>query len=70
MELFCRFEGGASDPERVMDLTRGHFDANLNGCVRNVVVMGQDVDPAEAAENAVSGMNVHDCSESDDDATD
>ena len=49
-----------------MDLTRGHFDSNLFGCVRSVVVMGQDIDPAEARETtaaAVSGMNVYDCSE-------
>ena len=45
------------------DLTRGHFDSNLVGCVRNVVVMGQSVDPSEKEDRAVSGMNVHNCSE-------
>ena len=50
------------------DLTRGHFDSNLVGCVRSVVVMGQDIDPAArdttvAGEHGVSGMNVYDCSE-------
>ena len=45
------------------DLTRGHFDSNLVGCVRSVVVMGQDIDPAARETTAVSGMNVYDCSE-------
>ena len=46
------------------DLTRGHFDSNLVGCVRSVVVMGLDIDPAERETTAaVSGMNVYDCSE-------
>ena len=44
------------------DLTRGHFDSNLVGCVRNVVVMGQSVD-SSAGDHMVSGMNVYDCSE-------
>ena len=45
------------------DLTRGHFDSNLIGCVRNVIVMGQSVDPTEKGDHVVSGMNVYDCSE-------
>ena len=59
------FQGGAEDPEGVRDLTRGHFDSNLIGCVRNVVVMGQSVDSSAAAagDHMVSGMNVYDCSE-------
>ena len=59
-------KGGAEDPESVRDLTRGHFDSNLVGCVRSVVVMGQSVDPSAAAGEtaaAVSGMNVYDCSD-------
>ena len=60
---FNSLKGGAEDPEGVRDLTRGHFDSNLVGCVRNVVVMGQSVDPSEKEDRAVSGMNVHDCSE-------
>ena len=58
-------KGGAEDPEGVRDLTRGHFDSNLVGCVRNVVVMEQSVDPTAAAkgDHAVSGMNVYDCSQ-------
>ena len=47
------------------DLTRGHFDSNLVGCVRNVVVMGESVDSSAAAagDHMVSGMNVYDCSQ-------
>ena len=46
------------------DLTRGHFDSNLIGCVRNVVVMGESVDPTmNKGDHVVSGMNVHDCSD-------
>ena len=56
------FQGGAEDSEGVRDLTRGHFDSNLVGCVRNVVVMGQSVD-SSAGDHMVSGMNVYDCSE-------
>ena len=60
------FKGGAEDPEGVRDLTRGHFDSNLVGCVRNVIVMGQSVDQTAAAakgDHVVSGMNVYDCSQ-------
>ena len=62
---FNSLKGGAEDPEGVRDLTRGHFDSNLVGCVRNVVVMGESVDPTAAAkgDRAVSGMNVHECSD-------
>ena len=60
---FNSLKGGAEDPEGVRDLTRGHFDSNLVGCVRSVVVMGQSLDPSEKEDRAVSGMNVYDCSE-------
>ena len=46
------------------DLTRGHFDSNLIGCVRNVIVMGESVDPTtNKGDHVVSGMNVYDCSQ-------
>ena len=62
--LYCIHKGGADDPERVRDLTRGHFDSNLVGCVRNVAVMGQIVDPVKTeGGHVVSGMNVYDCSD-------
>ena len=57
------FQGGAEDSEGVRDLTRGHFDSNLVGCVRNVVVMGESVDSSKKGDHAVSGMNVYDCSQ-------
>ncbi len=47
------------------DLTRGHFNSNFEGCVRNVVVMGQKVEAAMADDEGVdvSGLNVDECSE-------
>jgi hypothetical protein len=47
-----------------MDLTRGHFDSNFDGCVRNVVIMGNNVNlDDDDDKQSVSGVNVGECSE-------
>lgn len=55
--------GGSNPSSKVLDLTRGHFDSNFDGCVKNIVIMGNKVKPTSGSAD-MSGLNVDSCSSS------
>ena len=58
------FFGGAAASALTLDMTRGHFDANFKGCLRNVSVQNSSVSFNAVDVDAISGVNIVECSDS------
>ena len=57
---FCHFLGGADGKGKILDITRGHFQAGFVGCVQNIIVQNIEV---SASLDGITGKNVQSCSD-------